>query len=603
MATSNQPRRCVTCSREFYTHSDDNHAMCFACRQCDRINPCSTCDAWSPGRWDTHLQFLARPPPAPAATSPTPSSLPLGSHTQGLADDQAPERGRSKSRSRRKRRRSSSSEFSSDTSGDRRRRRRHTDRDPADFSQAMTTLIEGLKDWTKSTLEGFKASITPTQVTQPQPPPPALPRQVPSPPTLLPESVSLYASDHDWDEGGEFESLTPEEESPPDLQRETTPTEVTSLDTEAPAPTLTASSSLLTGTPQNIVPPTDAELFPLPPVLPPSGISDLLPSTLQTIEATLHLGIRVPPAPEVPQASKRRLITHPEPQKEVNPEFPIDASIKHRYLRFARGAPKDWTAYNQELNKAVRTDENSFNDLLRCPEIPQAVKSLLCNPPQGRAQASTTTRGFSLHNNAAQKREEALRATDRATRTTFKFQALVQWAADAIQQITERSSVASQVLPLLQLIAELTDATVDQLSRASTRLTRQRRENLFPMMGLTEQTVDDLRRLPCEGPDLFAGHFEHVLARQAGQQNSLRRNLRMMDKASPRGRSSRARPRGKPRGTSQRRFRGRSQTGPGPRSSARSSATPGVSVTSFASGRRVASYATRRKTPTVTKRV
>ena len=48
---------------------------------------------------------------------------------------------------------------------------------------------------------------------------------------------------------------------------------------------------------------------------------------------------------------------------------------------------------------------------------------------------------------AAQHREEALKAMDRATRTTFKYQALVQWAADAIQQMTEQTPAAEKRNP------------------------------------------------------------------------------------------------------------------------------------------------------------
>ena len=108
---------------------------------------------------------------------------------------------------------------------------------------------------------------------------------------------------------------------------------------------------------------------------------------------------------------------------------------------------RDWSAFNKDLNAATRTDEESYDTLIRCPSIPQAVRTLLCNPPGGKPQASLSNRGFTLNNMAAQHREEALKAMDRATRTTFKYQALVQWAADAIQQMTEQTPAAEKRNP------------------------------------------------------------------------------------------------------------------------------------------------------------
>ena len=86
MATQEPIKSCVTCLREFRTHVDDNHAICFACRVCNREHPCSTCVNWSPGRWDVHLRILSLPPPAPATKPPT-----LGGSTTELTQTAPPE--------------------------------------------------------------------------------------------------------------------------------------------------------------------------------------------------------------------------------------------------------------------------------------------------------------------------------------------------------------------------------------------------------------------------------------------------------------------------------------------------------------------------------
>ena len=145
-------------------------------------------------------------------------------------------------------------------------------------------------------------------------------------------------------------------------------------------------------------------------------------------------------------------------------------------------------------------------------------------------------KGIRLSNPAAQRREESLRAVDRALRIGVKVQALAVWTAEGLNTLLSPSSLPTEVRERAEILfrglSGLIDAGVDQLSRASARVSHERRENILPFMGLSAATQADLRRLPVEGPDLFAGHFQEVLVRQADRQDNFRKNRKLLTKGS-----------------------------------------------------------------------
>lgn len=473
----------------------------------------------------------------------------------------------------------------------------------------LDSAISDLKDWTKSTLLEWRQSLAP------QGPPPAVPALGPPilapavsvpPPSWSGEAMSVLASEGEWDEeemasdsstlphttesqetstGGGPPSLIPVGPPPPQVSGEM-----------APPVTPAARAGLAV--------PGDDVLFPPPPVLPPSSLVDDLATTLQRIEEICHVGIAARPAPVTGSTSRRSLTTQaPREPEDPSLEFPIDSSVFQRFERWARAGPKEWTSFSKEQDKALRVPQADFDRLIKVPPIPAAVGGLLCDPPSGPPKASrTATGGYRLSNPSVQQREEMLKATDRATRTALKYQALAQWSAESIAELVRGSAIEGSLAPFLQCLGQLSDATVDQLARISVRLTTERRENLLPMLGLSDRTLTDLRRLPCEAPDLFAGHFEHILARQAGQQDTLKRNLRLAGKVPKRPAAQRAAPtakEGKRRAAPKRKRPAPARRAPAAASRAPQAATAAapspMSVTVAAGGRRVSSYATKRK--------
>ena len=273
----------------------------------------------------------------------------------------------------------------------------------------------------------------------------------------------------------------------------------------------------------------------------------------------------------------------------------MDPSFPTRYALWARGGAKGWTSFNQQLGKALRIPQEDYDRLIKVPTIPAAVGGMLLHPPSGPPKATQPSQGaLKLSDPLSQHREETLKAIDRATREAFKSQALAQWTVEAVAETLRGTPKETEVRPLLTALSELSDVTVDQLSRASVRISSERRHNLLPHLGLSAATVSDLNRLPLEGPDLFAGHFEHVLARQATYQDTLRRNLRLASKAPPR--QPRKRPAQAPSAKAPRRKKKPAASSrPSAAASRPPSSEPSVSVTLASGGRRVTSYATKRR--------
>ena len=110
------------------------------------------------------------------------------------------------------------------------------------------------------------------------------------------------------------------------------------------------------------------------------------------------------------------------------------------------------------------------------------------------------------------------------------------------------SALPSEFHPTLSGLTGLLDATVGQLGRLAAKIGRERRENVLPLLRLREATAADLRRLPLEGPDLFAGHFGEVVARQASHQDALRKTQKLLDRSRPAGPLQRASRGRSPRG-------------------------------------------------------
>ena len=87
--------------------------------------------------------------------------------------------------------------------------------------------------------------------------------------------------------------------------------------------------------------------------------------------------------------------------------------------------------------------------------------------------------------------------------------------------------------PLLHGLSDMADATIDQVARALVKVSGERRKNLLHLLGLTDTAVSALRRFPHKGSNVFAGHFQAVLSRQASPQEVLRHNKRLVAKALP----------------------------------------------------------------------
>ena len=550
-------RQCVTCKRAVVARDNDRHVLCRLCRVCCEGKPCATCKAWTPAEWSAHAKFekglKKSPPPAPPSESADVSAVPM-----------APPRETRRGRSRRQRssESTSSSETSDDRSSKRSRRHRHRrsrsrlasrgrsprrhssrrrssrshsrsrrDRFPSPSEVVTRDMLSDFMEEMRGLVSRERAPATP------DPAPPAG-----LAPPVQSETLSILASDEAWED--EFEEGM-EGPGVPLTERGSDEGQIPVLVRQSAFQTLPVTASLDPGVSatQSV---SDEVLFPKPPILAPSPLVDLVPDILSSMEKEFHVGVRERPAPPGGSMSRLRLgAAVPAALHDARSEFPMDTMVLERFRRWSRGSMRDWSSFNRDQNAAIRVFDSDFEAVLRVPEIPRAVWNLLIHPPSGPPKALfTAAKGYRLKDAESQRREDSLRATDRAIRMAIKCQALSQWSAEAATAVIQSSQFYPRVEPLMQGLGCLSQATIDQLARASVKLVAERRELLFPFLGLSQAVVADLRRLPLEGPDLFAGHFEHVLARQAGQQDMLKRNLKFLSKSQPQRAAARPSTRG-----------------------------------------------------------
>ena len=354
--------------------------------------------------------------------------------------------------------------------------------------------------------------------------------------------LSIRASEEEWDE-------------PPILFPAASSREEVSL-TQPPRALI---ATPLTGEPsvdRDPKPPTTEEMF--PPQLPfktlPSeaNVREYLDTIRRWLpEIEFESGAREEPASH----SWRRLsVEQPEPTAPV-PRFPLDSALVAEIQAWGRVPAGGWTSFPKELDRAVRVTDANFNQFIRSPPIPDQVYNLLGQQAvsgSARVVSGSGIQGPRFKDPAGRAREESLRALDRAARSAVKFQGLAIWLTESVGAMVEQGSVSATLLrSTLSGLTGMIDATVGQLGRIMSRIGTERRDNVIPLLNLGEATAADLRRLPQEGPDLFAGRFGDVVARQANHQDALRKTQKLLDRSRPAATSKRA-----PRGRSSRGVRG-----------------------------------------------
>ena len=132
----------------------------------------------------------------------------------------------------------------------------------------------------------------------------------------------------------------------------------------------------------------------------------------------------------------------------------------------------------------------SYESFIKTPQIPDTVWELLKQPSSGAPAATgLLPKGIRLSSPAAQRREDSLRAVDRALRIGVKLQALAVWTAEGLNTLLSPDSLPAEVRERAEILFKglsgLIDAGVDQLARASARVSHERRENILPSMGLS----------------------------------------------------------------------------------------------------------------------
>ena len=280
----------------------------------------------------------------------------------------------------------------------------------------------------------------------------------------------------------------------------------------------------------------EEELFPPPPAFPRLPSQENVRQWLDSVQTLLELDFESGAPAEPTPHHQRRLMVGAVESVDPTPRFPLEPSVGRRLQAWARSPASDWTSFPRDLDRLVRVTERDYQDFVRTPPIPEEVFALLHQPPSGtaRAVAGEGGRGHRLRDPALRHREDTFRALDRAVKTAVKFQGLVLWLSECVLRTLETGSAPGErTESLLQGISGMADATIGQLARVSARIGTERRENVLPLLGLGEATVADLRRLPQEGPDLFAGHFGEVVARQAQRQDALRKTQKLLDRTRP----------------------------------------------------------------------
>ena len=373
----------------------------------------------------------------------------------------------------------------------------------------------------------------PPAATRPQTGPPILP----SPPhTRGGDELSLCPSGTEWEgEEGDEEIAQPSEPPIPEAMSSPQVLAAAVVEPQPPAPI-----PKVPGFAGQQVP--DEILFPAHRPVSVSLLGDNMMALLEAVEKEVPIPLSVAPKVAETTTSLRKLVSGGSLEETPGTKrFPVDVSVCNRLQSWSRGSSKDWSSYSKSFNQEVQARDQDYEQWFKTPVIPEDVWIMLQNPQQGAPKASQSeAKGYRLKDASAQRREDSLRALDRSLRTGIKYQSLAVWSVeglasvlqDADPQLTERAA------PLLKGLSDLVDGTIDQMARASVKVSGERRENLLPLLGLTDTTVSDLRRLPHEGKDVFAGHYQAVLSRQASRQEVLRHNKRLAAKALPKSTAS-----------------------------------------------------------------
>ena len=547
----------------------DKHDTCLTCRICAEDNPCTVCANWTSTDWKEHrlareekrkkrqadlaakLTTLPRPPSTShaastgtdreaeeAGTRSVRSSSPIQQSDTPPAEPV--KRTPRKDKKKRKRPRppsssdadSSSPSSASSSSAKRARRhkkkRKHRHRKhKKSTSRPQAFTAEDVQRWIAQALEAREPT-----------------RSWDDPPRLSPVAefathaaapdppLEVYASDSELLATEDLED--DRASSPPTLELMGTPLGSPIPASGAASGTATQDNQGTAASPAEKTKPPEESFFPPQPPLDPPMTVEQAKDLIALLERTIHLGASTPPT-DPSQSASRRLVMAPARTSDPLVAVPLDETLASRFTHWAKGSPRDWTAYGADLARETRMDQPAYESILRLPPIPEQVWDLLRQPPTGAPAASGGgDRPFRLNNAAAQKREETLKAIDRSNRANVRFMSLAIWTVEALHTTLRDHPIAPPVREvtdkLILALSQLAEASVDQSARTAARITRERRENILPLMGLADSTQQDLRRLPTEGPDLFNGRFADVLARRAGRQDDLRKNKKFLAK-------------------------------------------------------------------------
>ena len=386
----------------------------------------------------------------------------------------------------------------------------------------LLSIKEGLKEWLENTYALQPAGTTPPHTTRLEETTPA---QRAFSPSGLGDSEDDVFDLHP--SGEEMEGLSDSRRgrAPPTLQ------------SPAPAATVTASQLPHQTEGQAGGASPEGSLFPQPAPIDPLPAPESVAQTLEFVHSLVPSALEPNQAAPPTEDSGRRLTQDAPAEGPSAQRFLLDGSLTKRLCHWARTPHKDLTSYSKDLDGAVRVRESDYQAFIKSPPIPEEVYSLLNQPQSGTTQASASDRGRAgrFKNPTVQAREENLRTIDRTARVLTKYQGLILWITEAIaRSIEERNPTLEEELrPFFLTLTGLIDGSVDQVGRLLARTSMGRRENVFPLLGLSSATIADLRRLPTEGPDLFGGHFNDVLTRQADRLDTLRKTQKLVSKAKP----------------------------------------------------------------------
>ena len=261
-----------------------------------------------------------------------------------------------------------------------------------------------------------------------------------------PDGLDLYASEDETSFiEGETSSAT-QGSGPGSLSQEATPAAPVAMDTARPGvskpapqesmiPPSTATPVQESSTGSKKLP--DELLFPAMGSIPLPLEPEKVALILQNLEGLVDFKPTNVSADRTLPVSRRRLLTGSgEEAKPSTPEYAIDESIAGRLGHWARCPSKDLASFNKEFNKVTRVSPGDYESFIKTPQIPDTVWELLKQPSSGAPAATgLLPKGIRLSNPAAQRREESLRAVDRALRIGVKVQALAVWTAEGLNTL------------------------------------------------------------------------------------------------------------------------------------------------------------------------